>query len=65
MNINDVVKQGYRGGNQYNQAFFQEKILIERPDHSIETILVFATDGFYSEVRFVMQMGHSISLPTN
>ena len=28
------------------KAFFQEKILIDRPDHSIETILIFATDEF-------------------
>jgi hypothetical protein len=28
------------------KAFFQEKILIDRSDHSIETILIFATDEF-------------------
>ena len=28
------------------KAFFQEKILIDRPDYSIETILIFATDEF-------------------
>ena len=28
------------------KTFYQEKILIDRPDHGIETILIFATDEF-------------------
>ena len=50
------------------KAFFQEKILIDRPDHSIETILIFATDEFLRLLfrsEIVMQMVHFTSLLTS